>query len=950
MDSKNIISVASILKRSSCINSVSESTCDNDKLYRNLIDAINFKNGNNLSKALNSYLENMCNKQVASTYYEQLLELLEMTKDNIGVYNKIVSEFTTRIIPYIDEPDKVSSVIERFNISGNTVATILEAVTTNLVANRILLNHENISKKYNIDSMAKRVQSSGLKPFVEFCATSIDNYKIKNYQKYNITLEETYYVLEKNGYKYDKSELVKLVSEYYLIRKDDMNMDTINKVIEESYVVSSSDVKNISFISESTDDNVEEDVPVMTMTIDGIINTVMDNNSDYQALNFIDNNIKSCTKDDIVYNACKLVLFLNDISNHLADSDVYKHMEFVIDYIIDSAYKFETFSREDITELIYSLDRTKNDIVASNSIKGIKDDEYAAKLEISIQNLEYCRNSLYTEDNLLAMSNVDACDEGALTNLILSGTTSALNAAKIGAKTIGDKVKNKLSNIKSPFKCHNLITATINLDKFLKKKEKKVYNKIQSGLSKFVKSSKNILFGESIDYRQYIGEDNRVCIPVKQYIFTEDEEYDLSQFLIAVCSEYNYILDSENNENIRVYYEIAGNIATIYIKDSNVITEEVLEESANAEKNYSEIDLYIEEFCKIQDAMRLLEGRPLVSVEELVAEMSNYDNFTIDHFELALEAMSYLNIERDTLKLFAEKFLLQSNSQDSYENLTIERRAYTAIEEFTSNIYDPDIQLEAYSLLLSIFEDASNGELSVNGVVLESLADNWDDEDDDDDEDEEPKKEEKKQEEKKDNKKQDEDKSTKPDEKQQKSFAEKLAKGLNNIRLGLEGIKYKAKEAGAKEQEISRNIDSSARAFAKAIKNCFVTDRREAIIKGSVIPSFSRCIKNGILLAGLGIVSNTIVIPIIALMAGLAISKNLNKKERLLLLDEIDTELEVVEKEIQNADSNGNMKKYRDLLRYKKELQRQYQRIRYNIRVGKDLIPSDTGVTRRSND
>ena len=80
-------------------------------------------------------------------------------------------------------------------------------------------------------------------------------------------------------------------------------------------------------------------------------------------------------------------------------------------------------------------------------------------------------------------------------------------------------------------------------------------------------------------------------------------------------------------------------------------------------------------------------------------------------------------------------------------------------------------------------------------------------------------------------------------------------------------------------------------------------------------------------------------------MGGIACSAHLNKKERLLLLDEIETELEVVDKELNIADSNNNMKKYRALLRYKKELQRQYQRIKYNIRIGKDIISSDVGVT-----
>ena len=115
-----------------------------------------------------------------------------------------------------------------------------------------------------------------------------------------------------------------------------------------------------------------------------------------------------------------------------------------------------------------------------------------------------------------------------------------------------------------------------------------------------------------------------------------------------------------------------------------------------------------------------------------------------------------------------------------------------------------------------------------------------------------------------------------------------------------------------------------------------------------MIPSFSRCIKAGIGLTILGVLTNGPTIPIIVALGGFAVSKKLNDRERLLILDEIETELEVVEKELSMADSNNQMKKYRALLQYKKELQRQYQRIRYNIRTNnKRAIPANIGVGRK---
>ena len=94
-----------------------------------------------------------------------------------------------------------------------------------------------------------------------------------------------------------------------------------------------------------------------------------------------------------------------------------------------------------------------------------------------------------------------------------------------------------------------------------------------------------------------------------------------------------------------------------------------------------------------------------------------------------------------------------------------------------------------------------------------------------------------------------------------------------------------------------------------------------------------------------GVLTNGIVIPIIVAVGGLAVSKKLTDRERMLLLDEIETEIEVVDKELSMADSNNQIKKYRALLQYKKELQRQYQRIRYNLKFGSNrIIPSSVGV------
>ena len=170
---------------------------------------------------------------------------------------------------------------------------------------------------------------------------------------------------------------------------------------------------------------------------------------------------------------------------------------------------------------------------------------------------------------------------------------------------------------------------------------------------------------------------------------------------------------------------------------------------------------------------------------------------------------------------------------------------------------------------------------------------------------------------------------------------------INDVKIAMAGMMKQVKDFGSKEKEMSRNLDFTVNHFVKSIEQALTTDRREAVIKGSVIPSFSKCIKIGLGLAGIAVIAGDPIIPIITAIAGLAMSKYLTSKERSLLLDEIDIELKAVEKELSVAESNNNMKKYRKLLTYQKKLQRERQRIRYNIKFGKDLPDSSVGTQER---
>jgi hypothetical protein len=163
---------------------------------------------------------------------------------------------------------------------------------------------------------------------------------------------------------------------------------------------------------------------------------------------------------------------------------------------------------------------------------------------------------------------------------------------------------------------------------------------------------------------------------------------------------------------------------------------------------------------------------------------------------------------------------------------------------------------------------------------------------------------------------------------------------LNSLKLAGEALKKKVQNLSTKEQEVSRNVDVSLSQFRKSMEKALTTDKREAIIKGSIIPSFSKMMKIG-LVAGTGFLINPVMAAIAAIGA-LAISRHLTEKERKLLLDEIDIELKVIDKEIQNVESKGNMKEYKYLLKYQRKLEREKQRIKYNLKVHSQEVPDDS--------
>lgn len=154
---------------------------------------------------------------------------------------------------------------------------------------------------------------------------------------------------------------------------------------------------------------------------------------------------------------------------------------------------------------------------------------------------------------------------------------------------------------------------------------------------------------------------------------------------------------------------------------------------------------------------------------------------------------------------------------------------------------------------------------------------------------------------------------------------------INTLKLAVDRLKKTAMNLKDKEKQISNSIDVSVNNISKGMEDAMANDNREAIIKGKLLPSASKCIKIACTL-GIAWAINP-VISIIAAIGAFATNQALKAKERQLIIDDIDIELKMVERYLRQAEDEGDLKKVRNLEMVKRNLLRQQQRIKYKMKV-----------------
>lgn len=151
---------------------------------------------------------------------------------------------------------------------------------------------------------------------------------------------------------------------------------------------------------------------------------------------------------------------------------------------------------------------------------------------------------------------------------------------------------------------------------------------------------------------------------------------------------------------------------------------------------------------------------------------------------------------------------------------------------------------------------------------------------------------------------------------------------ISKIKIGVENMKRVALKAKDKDKQLSMKLDSEIDRVTKAAKKSMISDSRESIIKGSFLPSASKCIHIALASGAAWIVNP--VLAVIGLIGYIGCSKSLTEKERNLILDDIDIELKMCDKYLKIAEDKDDLVAVREIMKTKRDLERQRSRILYN--------------------
>lgn len=835
------------------------------------------------------------NSANANLWLESCLDILESRPND-----KLKGIFENNILP-LTGLQYVSKALHKFEGYSESINTLLQNYYNLTLAKEQVYNFHEAVMKFDTkleESVKDKLEFYNL---VNRCCYDIDSISGIDYPVANkiiASVNETLYNLQIAGYDTKVYELsvVSEVMNYYGAINDS------NNSMKETFSIAikglSKDPMLVNYYDEGFTPikNLSADLEKQTQSSSSIVKAcslyMNDSPITIQDLVAVKNTVLNSDDYDIIHNFGAFMVLLEKIIFNA--NERYTLSQYIVETLVLNLYKdiYENIivkrlkARTIITSLIATLGESINRLDEVLKTPGYDVNfttiiKFKNQIELLQAQLKDSLDFIYT-DYAAECATIDIVKE--------SSDIKSLNDFKV-------------------FKFDNLVTRCYKLDKYLQTK----FNQFKEKFKVSIKRTADKIFEESSVY-DMIDEDGNLDYCIASYDISNIGDFSgYHEFCTQLIKEMN----KECTEGT-VYYQVNPDTLEFRIRDNlhlTLTTEEVdaIEHSMSVEDmNRMKLvtmgsQLYREDYNYIEESKEFFK--------------KNYDK---EIFETYLEACSLAGVPKETVHDIYVSLVDYHGSSFSIENCYL-------MGEYQPVNADIEVAMEAAGVIEYMLEADKplTDRQKANRERMNAKLAQWE-----------------KEEEEKDNKKSssnttntniNQKEDTKKKDTSDKGGKGTLVKIANRLKLYLHAIRGFAKKADAKTQTAIRNMDASVSRFFKGVKNALVSDRREAIIKGSVIPSFHKCILIAVTFAGVAYFN--LPLAVIGSVAGLAASKNLTKKERALLYDDIMIELRIVQKEIQRAEEKNQIKKMRELMRMQKELERQAARIQFNIRIGKDFIP-----------
>lgn len=577
------------------------------------------------------------------------------------------------------------------------------------------------------------------------------------------------------------------------------------------------------------------------------------------------------------------------------------------------------------------------------AIKAVSIDNYDVCKEFTFKVIAHIKNAIYTAEQYIeSKKDVGTTENVLYLKLRLTELEASLQESfdyiypvYAAECAFGEMVAEKDSATKNTkdfkiFKFDNIVTRCYKIDRFLVNQ----FNQFKEKFKKNIKKVNEKIYGEATVY-EMLTDDGNLDYCVTSFDITNLGSFERYHEFCTNCIKF---INTELLEgtNMICYYQVNPDTLEFRIKENLNLT------LSDEDKALIEQSLSIEDINRVNMVLEAASVYPDFNfINESVEFFNRHPEPELFNTYLEASAMAGVPVE-DMIEIYES--LKVANGAKFVIGTSYQASQYKPLDCDLDTVFEA---VNALELILEADKPMTDRQKAAKARKEAQLA-KWEKEE----EEEEERKKGNSNKKDQDNKKEEVKKDKKPisDNKDNNvtdkagASIDKIKKFMNNMKLYVHAIRGQLKKADAKTQTAIRNMDDTVSRIGRGIKQALVSDRREAVIKGSVIPSFHKCILIAAAEAGLWALNPPLAI--IAAVGGFAASKKLTIKERALLYDDIIIEIKLLDKEIQKADERNQIKKLRQLMRMRKELERQAARIKYNIRIGKDYIPGGSYINR----